>query len=227
MLCKKEETSKYSHYTAADYIAATMAVDSTQAAGLFKTNSRGPGSPLSHPINQQPPLTKRSSFRRIASWLTGNSNNSVYTDDGSLADFQESEWTPPDSSYGAALPIFGWIPKKVRRLIELTLIGFMIILLVYLVVTTSIRVTEGNNNGNSSSSGGLSLNDDYYIEYSNSNNNNGDDANNAVDDDAGGGGQADDMYEYDYYGDAENNNNVANDDASYGNRRYLRLRFDR
>lgn len=172
------------------HLSAPLSIDHAQAAGLFKGG----------PDNNFPPLSRRSSFRRIASWLTGNSNGSICTDDGSLADFHESEWTPPDSSYGAALPVFGCIPKNMRRMIELSIIGLMVVGLVVLVVTASIRVTEGYNDGNTSSSaGGLSLNDDYYVEYPTNN----DDDLNAVDDD---------MFEYSYYGDE------VNDD---GNRRRL------
>jgi len=116
------------------------------------------------------PMKKQSSFQRIASWLTGSSRESQQDED-SVADFDENEWTPPDSSYGAAIPVGGWIPKKIRRGIEATLIGMMIVGLVFLVVTTSIRVTEdakhmkNNTSSNGGSSGGIQLDDDRYIEY--------------------------------------------------------------
>jgi hypothetical protein len=52
------------------------------------------------------------------------------------------DWTPHDSSYGAAFPICGWIPKDVRRAIEFTLLSGVVLVLVYLVVTTSIKVRD-------------------------------------------------------------------------------------
>lgn len=101
------------------------------------------------------PLAQQSSFRRIASWITRSSHN----DESDLADFTDAEWTPPDSSYGAAFPVGGWIPKNIRRLIEWTVIGMVVVGIVLFVITTSIRIAT---------SGGysLDLDDDRYIpEY--------------------------------------------------------------
>ena len=110
--------------------------------------------PTSNSQQQQPinpafayPLRKQassSSFSRVASWFTHGDPNG---DDGtSLADFDESEWTPPDSSYGAAIPVAGWIPKPIRRTIEGTLIALGIVALVYMVVTTSMRISNERSN---------------------------------------------------------------------------------
>lgn len=100
-------------------------------------------------------------IRRSRSYQT---HSSQATKD-SLYDFHESEWTPPDSSYGAAIPIAGCIPKHIRRAIEVTLIGLGVIGLVFLIVTTSIRVSEEvskNRDGgdaNSDFDGGTGLDD--------------------------------------------------------------------
>ena len=110
-----------------------------------------------------------------------------------------------------------------RRLIEFSMIALLVVGLVCLVVTASLRATEEKNNNNSSNTGGLSLNDDYYIEYSVT-----DDANAQIDDQVEN--EADDKYEYDYYGDEEKDEDEENDgndadDGNYANRvRRLRLR---
>jgi len=102
-------------------------------------------------------------------------------DNDSLNNFQD--WTPPDSAYGAAFPICGWVPKHYRRLIEATIFALLAFVLVFFVVTTSIRLTLEDNKSDVSSSennSGASSNkfsdDDYYIDYDNYNyNNNADD----------------------------------------------------
>lgn len=90
------------------------------------------------------------------------------SDDGSLSDFKD--WTPPDSAYGAAFPVCGWVPKHTRRAIEITIIGLFVFALVYFVVTTSIRISNDQSSStasnNESSSNKLS-DDDHYIDYDN------------------------------------------------------------
>jgi len=89
-------------------------------------------------------------------------------------DFDNSEWTPQDSAYGAACPVCGCLPKNVRRAIEVTLITASIFGLIYFVVTTSIRIT--NEHGSSGAGGndndaGFALDDDYYIANNHQKNN--------------------------------------------------------
>ncbi|VEU34092.1 unnamed protein product [Pseudo-nitzschia multistriata] len=148
----------------------------------------------------------------------------------SIADFDESEWTPPDSSYGAACPVCGFISKRVRQMIEMTLITAMIFFLIYLLVTTSMKIAEAHRkegNNNSSSTSTVVTNDDVYVEkYSN-----GDDAvvvddqytesiddayvddayinNNdyTADDDGGGGYASDQSYNNDFNYNNQNYNN--------------------
>lgn len=87
----------------------------------------------------------------------------------SIANFRD--WTPPDSSYGAAIPVGGWIPKRIRRNIERSLSICIVVLIVYVIVTASLRAERnkhdgGNNNSNSVyDSGRLDLDDDRYIAY--------------------------------------------------------------
>ena len=97
------------------------------------------------------------------------------SDEDSLADFDEAEWTPQDSSYGAAIPICGWVPKRIRQIIEATLIALTVFALVYMVVTTSMQIQENKQNGNHHSyyNGSSAYNvdankfdDDWYVEFS-------------------------------------------------------------
>lgn len=112
-------------------------------------------------------LPRQNTFTRIASWMT--STSSQHGDEESVLDFHESEWTPPDSSYGAAFPLFGWIPKKTRQYIEFAIILFLIFCLVYLVVILAIMITEAS--GDDTLDGGVHLDDDRYIGYNDDQNN--------------------------------------------------------
>jgi hypothetical protein len=188
------------------------------------------------------------SFKAVASWLSrSSSQRSMPGDEDSLADFEDSEWTQPDSSYGAAIPFGGWIPKNIRRTIESTIIAMLVIGLVYLVVATSIRVTEesasrhSNTTSNSGADyGGLNLDDDRYIAYGNddasaysvygyrSNDDaysNGDDTYSNQNDDGSGSGYGDeDGYNnnnnggYGYNNNYKNGDDANNNDDAYGRR---------
>lgn len=79
----------------------------------------------------------------------------------SLASF--NEWTPQDSAYGAACPVCGSIPKKIRRAIEMIIMLLVLASFVYLIVTTSIRLTA-NRSSSGSDSGQIDVDDDYYID---------------------------------------------------------------
>jgi len=102
--------------------------------------------------------------------------------------FSDEEWTPQDSAYGAACPVCGCLPKHIRRGIELTLIGMLIFLLVYMVVTTSIRVNADHASAKTGSQASQSLrDDDYFVETGSGGSSSAtvaatDDTENAVDD---------------------------------------------
>eukprot|EP00956_Cyclotella_meneghiniana_P025744 scaffold54354_cov49-Cyclotella_meneghiniana.AAC.7 len=75
------------------------------------------------------------------------------------------DWTPQDSSYGAAVPLCGFIPKRTRKLIEIIFFLVLSALIIYLVVKLGIKLTEHEHQ---SSSGGLDLDDDdHYIANNN------------------------------------------------------------
>ena len=122
-----------------------------------------PSSTTAYPLRKQ----ATSSFSRVASWFSGRSSELGGGD--SLASFDEGEWTPPDSSYGAAIPVGGWIPKPIRRTIEGTLIALGTLMLVYMVVTTSMRVTNERNRSKNNDGGGSSSVDSYMDYKSNGN----------------------------------------------------------
>jgi hypothetical protein len=185
------------YYEMRDGIMKTT-MPSAALKGLHNTdqtsNSQLQEQPI-HPAIAYPlrKLASSSSFSRVASWFAHHSQGKSSGDDGSsVADFDESEWTPPDSSYGAAIPVAGWIPKPIRRTIEGTLIALAIVALVYMVVTTSMRVTNERSNKNDANrnsvdaygsdsylqngkmysddkyyryDGGVYLDDDLYVTY--------------------------------------------------------------
>lgn len=82
-------------------------------------------------------------------------------EDYSLRDFDDSEWTPADSSYGAAIPLAGWIPKGLRRSMEWTVIAAVAAMIVVLIVRTSLRAGD-NRNSNSNNGVKRYINNDDY-----------------------------------------------------------------
>jgi hypothetical protein len=169
--------------------------------------------------NAKPPTTRRgkihAAFTRFRDSTRRRISMGLSNDDESVSDFDESEWTPQDSAYGAACPVCGFIPKHVRRLIEFSLLAGMILGFVYLLVTTSIqinndRVEAKTQNSTSTSDyrgGQLALDDDLYVAYNQNQNQNHDDDQAYVD--------VDD-YSNQYYNDDGSNN----DDATYNNYNY-------
>jgi hypothetical protein len=105
-----------------------------------------------------PPDERRRSFgglRRIPFRLPRGTNARSREDDDddeSISDFSKSEWTPPDSAYGAACPVCGWIPKHVRRMIEFSLICLMVLAFLYMVVTLSSHISNAHKDAESKSS---------------------------------------------------------------------------
>lgn len=113
-----------------------------------------------------PKSTKRGDgiWNKVSNLSKGGSTKG---DEMTVESFSEDEWTPHDSAYGAACPVCGCLPKHIRRGIEVTLIGMLIFLLVYLVVTTSIRINnEHASSSTGSNSRGNLRDDDYFVENS-------------------------------------------------------------
>lgn len=167
-------------------------------------------------------------IQKVASHLTQSS--AITRSEDSLADFQPSEWTPQDSSYGAAIPVAGWIPKHIRRTIEWTLIGLGVVGLAFVIVTTSMRITDGaDRSHNQTTTGGIDYEydggtglDDTYAEYTdddyasryNSYNTNDDDFASWYGND---GNDASSNYDNGSYGDYNNNANSNGNGNSNGN----------
>ena len=87
---------------------------------------------------------------------------------------QESsiEWTPRDSSYGAAVSACGWVPKRIRRLIEAVFVILTFAILVFIVIKIGQEISSHAHS--SGSVGDLDLDDDdHYIAHNNDNNGKG------------------------------------------------------
>eukprot|EP00563_Minutocellus_polymorphus_P009592 CAMPEP_0181024110 /NCGR_PEP_ID=MMETSP1070-20121207/2397_1 /TAXON_ID=265543 /ORGANISM="Minutocellus polymorphus, Strain NH13" /LENGTH=424 /DNA_ID=CAMNT_0023101145 /DNA_START=174 /DNA_END=1448 /DNA_ORIENTATION=+ len=129
-----------------------------------------------------------------------NRSRSDYT-----APFDDTEeWTPDDSAYGAACPVFGWIPKPIRKIIEASFIFALVLLFVVVVISASIKMSDksGTNGSSGNGSGGNNgytdddaaanaddgnqnqggMGDDYYVEHD------GEDGDENTDDYMNGGG---------------------------------------
>lgn len=147
-----------------------MTPDGLARSGSIKSQAMNPSSALLQPPQPLPPpaipltgsmagsfsfpIEHSTSFQRVASWLRGGGRRLPYDNDDEeddLRDFEASEWTPPDSSYGAAIPVAGWIPKNIRRTIEWTLMGGLLAIVCFWIVRTSVRA-DTNNLSNSSNS---------------------------------------------------------------------------
>lgn len=76
--------------------------------------------------------------------------------------FDNSDWTPVDSSYGGAFPFCGWIPKKKRQAIEKLLIVVFGIFMIYSIVNVATKLTGGNDRSHSSN--WVETDDDFYVQ---------------------------------------------------------------
>jgi hypothetical protein len=74
-------------------------------------------------------------------------------------EFNERDWTPQDSSYGAAFPLCGFMPKSIRQLVEKVIIALVSVFIIYAIVSIAIMLTTDNSGGKSSSH----KYDDFYI----------------------------------------------------------------
>ena len=135
--------------------------------GLMKSEEKGRTNPQGESRSFQG--LRRIPFRLPRGGKSTSKEND--DDDESISNFSKSEWTPPDSAYGAACPVCGWIPKHVRRMIEFSLICVMVLAFLYMVVTFSSYISNshkeaGSKNSSSdyskSHSGGF--NDDFTMD---------------------------------------------------------------
>ena len=101
------------------------------------------------------PTHSRTSDWDMKSMLSNISRKTRSTSEGQI------QWTPQDSSYGAAVPAFGFIPKRIRKLLEGIIFVILVCLLLFVVVKVGIMLKNS-----SSSSGGQDIefdDDDHYI----------------------------------------------------------------
>jgi hypothetical protein len=163
------------------HVPQLPAVAAAAAANTTATSYTA-GAPHRLILQSAAPLEPKNTNKvfRNRSWISTSSRESNgrhnEMDEDSLADFDEAEWTPQDSAYGAAIPVCGWVPKRLRQGIEATIISFAVFVLVYLIVKTSINISESKeirasyNNTASSNGKGYDngLDDDWYVENSHS-----------------------------------------------------------
>jgi hypothetical protein len=55
------------------------------------------------------------------------------------------EWTPQDSSYGAAVPACGWVPKRIRKLFEGIMFLIIVALLIFVIVKTGMHLKSSGS----------------------------------------------------------------------------------
>ena len=102
----------------------------------------------------------------VSSTAPGAAGCSVYSVSRSCSDYtapfnDAEEWTPTDSAYGAAMPVFGWIPKPIRKIIEATFIFLLVLAFVVVVISASIKLQGEKKSGGGGSSSGSSGNESY------------------------------------------------------------------
>jgi hypothetical protein len=86
-------------------------------------------------------------------------------DDNSTV-FNEKDWTPQDSSYGGAFPFCGWIPKRIRRIIEKFIYFSTGLFVIYALVMISMILFGSGNHKSSVTDSSLDLDDDdHYIAF--------------------------------------------------------------
>ena len=76
-------------------------------------------------------------------------------------EFNERDWTPQDSSYGAAFPFCGWVPKSKRQLIEKVMIALAGLFVIYVITTIAMLLTSDRRS--SSSYKNDDIDDDFYV----------------------------------------------------------------
>mmetsp|Transcript_7999 Transcript_7999/g.11885 ORF Transcript_7999/g.11885 Transcript_7999/m.11885 type:complete len:157 (+) Transcript_7999:229-699(+) len=75
------------------------------------------------------------------------------------------DWTPQDSSYGAACPMCGWIPKKIRKKMEAVVIFSAIFLLIVFLIAGSLRLSsESTGKRSNSARWDENFDDDLYAD---------------------------------------------------------------
>jgi hypothetical protein len=76
-------------------------------------------------------------------------------------DFQEQDWTPQDSSYGAAFPCCGWVPKSIRQTVEKFLLAVAGVFVIYTIVTIAVLLL-GDGESESGNANNFNVDDNFY-----------------------------------------------------------------
>ena len=69
------------------------------------------------------------------------------------------EWTPQDSSYGAACQMFGWVPKRLRKIAE----GIMLVIILGLLIFGIIKTGMYMKASGSGEEASYFSDDDHYV----------------------------------------------------------------
>lgn len=83
-------------------------------------------------------------------------------------EYNDIDWTPEDSSYGAAFPFCGWVPKSLRQAFEKAMIALTGLLIIYAIVSIAILLTGDGDKKNGKTStysydDFYSIDDDFYV----------------------------------------------------------------
>ena len=71
------------------------------------------------------------------------------------------EWTPPDSSYGAAIPACGWIPKRVRKSLEVVFFVLSVALLIFVLVKAGLELRSSGSSSSTTTTTSTSGSSEY------------------------------------------------------------------
>lgn len=83
-------------------------------------------------------------------------------------DFTDRDWTPEDSSYGAAFPFCGWVPKSLRQGVEKAIIALVGLFVIYLIVSIAMILKPDNPNSSGYKTDDFYItDDDFYVTNDN------------------------------------------------------------
>jgi len=129
-------------------------------SGTLKYDQRHPNESVTSPYHYIPP--------QHASIPINTRSNSTWDENMARrkqSEDQSIEWTPQDSSYGAAVQAFGWVPKRIRKLLEVVFVVLMMALLIFVVVKTGIKLKSSGSGGGEDN---YFEDDDHYEAFNDS-----------------------------------------------------------
>mmetsp|Transcript_2908 Transcript_2908/g.4028 ORF Transcript_2908/g.4028 Transcript_2908/m.4028 type:complete len:139 (-) Transcript_2908:281-697(-) len=115
------------------------------------------------------PRLPSSNYHRYSADANQLSTNDAQSNQNEAIDLESVVWTRPDSSYGAACPICGFLPKRIRKKMEYIILLSLATLFVGFVITASIRLSNDKSKGDGDKSSysvpkKWDYDDDYYFD---------------------------------------------------------------